>query len=252
MKSFLKRWAKPAVPSPKSAADLPLPHLNAPLIPGKSAAGFELGMNFSEVFTKIALQQKITVPSPPGDWPGVMEAYRTSDGWLFHAYVWNGAFPDWSDCYPRGEECHKWLIFNGAQVMLHFGKTDLLQDIFIGDGYLQKFGGIGAGDKVRKIGKGYTVDFNSHDDDFFVKCGEAYVEGVQFMTTHRADLDQVPDQKVTYIVIRDYSLGRTAAENERLEKQRQEAKRAFEEAEAQRKIDQATWERPYSSIRDLP
>ncbi|MEB2845783.1 hypothetical protein GAO09_28860 [Rhizobiales bacterium RZME27] len=175
----------------------PLPDLDAPLVPAKSAAGFTLGMAFSDVLTMIALTQEVRFMKIPNIQEGYWELMESSTGWIGEIRLRH---------FQHKNQVYRSLAFKNLEIILDFAVSDLLYKITVGPGYRSKFGGIGIGDDVAGIGDGYTIEFNSIEDDFIIHKDGEWVPGLHFVTDCKQPLDLCPKQIVESISIHDVSL----------------------------------------------
>ncbi|WP_152531850.1 hypothetical protein [Pseudomonas syringae] len=165
--------------------------LKADLVPGLSAAGFELGNSLDEILKKIGQvtwhDSKSTtyeLLENNTDWLGIREEIRFKEHGDFVSY----------------------LFFKNRLLMLAFMNGRSLYNINVGIGYSGNFEGIRPGLYLESISTPLLVEFNEFDDDFLIFDGEAVIEGISLLTDHRAPLEHAPNQKIEYISIHNWAV----------------------------------------------
>ncbi|MCU0124251.1 hypothetical protein N8H41_09720 [Pseudomonas vlassakiae] len=165
------------------------PDLSSDLVPGKSAAGFRLGEAFSDVSEKIG----------EVDWYGPEVHVRDI---LLKSQSWIGV----KRKIGFGNDFLLSYRFMNEAVSLYFENAGKLYRIAVGEGYCGKFNGVGVGDDIKILERGFEVIFNDADDDFLLKESEDVLTGISFITDYRASLEDVPEQVIIFISVHDWSL----------------------------------------------
>ncbi|MGF9567540.1 hypothetical protein [Neorhizobium sp. JUb45] len=172
-----------------------LPVMNAPFVPAKSAAGFVVGMSFSEAVSRISAQDKITFDErnmASIDYDNFIEK---NEGWVSHIQK-----------NIQDQSTKKQIVFRSKIVVLNFASNDILYRIVVGGDYQSKIGGVGTGDDIAQIGAGYSVEFNPVEDDFILYKDGEWVPGLHFWTDAMQPLNLVPHQVINFVSIHDVSL----------------------------------------------
>ena len=164
-----------------------VPAIKAELVPGVSAAGFQLGVAFSSVMKLIG----------PVTWyeagAGIHEVLRVNKGWIG---VRKKLGFDGGDVVT--------LTYMNGLVVLAFECSEVLYRVVVGAGYLGAFRGVRVGDNLLSLKKEFEIDFNDFDDDFLILKGGEYVGGISFITDYRASLVHAPEQTINYISIHNW------------------------------------------------
>lgn len=159
----------------------------AEIVPGKSAAGFNLGSSISEVKASIS---DLKEWRPTGE-VGLYEAIRSELGWL---------------SYERESGGGRVLYFGGGMIELHFSAKGILFNIFISDGYA------GALWEEIKVGSALSVVQSrcplkyDEGDEMHYPAEESAVVGVAFYA-EELPLDEAPDQLISGISVHDWTMG---------------------------------------------
>lgn len=172
-----------------------LPDMGAPFVPAKSAAGFILGMSFSEVVAQISVQGKISFDQRNMASLDYDDFIENNEGWVSHV-----------QSNIRDEPVKRQIVFGHRDVIMHFAGNDVLYKIVVGSAYNSKIGGVGTGDDISQIGGGYSVEFNPVEDDFILLKDGEWIPGLHFWTDAMQPLDLVPHQVINYVCIHDVSL----------------------------------------------
>lgn len=168
-----------------------VPDLEAAIVPGLSAAGFSLGEDFNSIQEKIGSV----------NW---YESNSRLDDVLFSNTGWVGVRSTVGTAIGLYKVVES-LVYRNDLVSLDFGDTQRLYRVVIGKGYLGSFKSLVPGDGLELLEGMYGLDFNDMDDDFLIIESGKYVEGISFITDHRASLEQAPDQKIEYISVHNWS-----------------------------------------------
>lgn len=168
-----------------------LPDLNAELVPRVGAAGFLLGEDLSGILQKIG----------PVDW---FESGRHLDCVLAKSSGWIGVRQKAGAAAGVGRIVES-LIYRDDLVSLDFSGAGKLYRIVVGKGYSGAFKTIVPGDALTALSDWCEIKFNDMDDDFFVEVAGRCIDGIGFITDHRASLENAPNQRIEYISVHDWS-----------------------------------------------
>jgi hypothetical protein len=161
--------------------------LDADIVPGRCAGGFELGMNMTEVLTRISKLR---------DWDGeqqISEAIRSEDGWL---RAFEGT--------ESGSNAGGILFSPGGQIELRFNSKDQLYriDVFNNTGKL--FGITPIGKKLIDLQRYVATEYDV-GDELHYPASESAINGIAFHTDG-SSLDANPEQVVNGLSIFDWDL----------------------------------------------
>jgi len=168
------------------------PDLDASLIPGVSAAGFELGESISTVVKKIGAVS----------W---YESDSSVDNVLAQNSSWVGLRLKCGSAIELDETVFSYVYLNET-ISLYFEGGGRLYRVAVGKGYRGSFNGIKPGDDLRPPDGGFDILFNDMDDDFLLVKDEKILEGISFVTDYRASLEHAPEQAIQFISIHNWSL----------------------------------------------
>lgn len=157
----------------------------AEIIPGKSAAGFDLGASSGEIKSTILELKEWS--SSSGE--ALYEAIRSESGWL--SYV-----------QESGEEI---LYFGRGMVELHFSDKGVLYNIFLFDRYVGTlWGGVKIGASLSMAQQQCPLEYDEGDEVHYPVEGGG-ISGVAFYA-EELPLDEAPDQLISGISIHDWSM----------------------------------------------
>ncbi len=160
-------------------------NLFADIIPGKSAAGFELGMHFSQI-------EEIFVTAKPWSKQELQlgQAILNEPGWLYVSASELGNENSKGGTYYYG---------SGA-VELHFNSNKYLDWIAVSAGYGGKLmGNVGVGDKLKNVAD--ILDLIYDDvDELHIPADESSIKGIMFQADE-APLELSPDQNILRIIV---------------------------------------------------
>lgn len=161
--------------------------LNAAIIPGNSAGGFEIGMHMTDVLENI---------SNVCDWDTsqqISEAIKTADGWL-------RAFASLESNSKSGGV----LFSPGGKVELRFNSQNELYRIDVLDGYAGKLFDVPfMGRRLSDLQKFIPTEYDFGDELHYPKT-ESGVEGIAFYTNGRS-LSADPEQIICGVSVFDSS-----------------------------------------------
>lgn len=151
--------------------------LDAELIPGKSAAGFQIGKKISDYPLLIKQAKKVELD------PGVrlFDIINDSDGVLYHS-VLNPEF-DWETKYIS-------FFYKNDIVRLNFNTKEVLYAIWIFEGYQGKFNEtIGIGSPLREVEKLFDLVYEEGDEMYYPddEKNPNVPDGIAFMTAENDD-----------------------------------------------------------------
>jgi hypothetical protein len=160
--------------------------LSAEIIPGKAAAGFDLGMSlvkFKEIDAKCTTWDDKVFQ--------IQEAVQKEINWLYVPDLQMGVPIDFAGCsyyYGRGA------------IKLHFNKTGYLNLIEITEGYIGKlYGSIQIGDFLNEAHKLFEIEYDDVEELHF-PSEESGIVGLMFKA-EELPLDMSPDQIIRAILI---------------------------------------------------
>lgn len=168
------------------------PDLMATLSPSRSAAGFDLGEDFSAINSRLG----------PIEWH---EKDSTLDQKISLNTGWMGVR---SRCGLPGAPATVILslVYMNDVICLEFEESMRLYRIDVGAGYGRGFYGVTPGDNIRNLEKvGFSILFNDMDDDFLVLKHGQILSGISFSTNYRTSLEKSPNQIIQYISIYNWS-----------------------------------------------
>ncbi|WP_171014202.1 hypothetical protein [Chitinivorax sp. B] len=159
----------------------------AEIVPGKSAAGFDLGASINEVKSSIcSLSEWQTSSGIP-----LYEAIRSESGWL--AYV-----------RENGEEV---LYFGNGMIELNFSAEGVLFNIFISNEYAGAlWGDVKVGSPLSMAQQHYPLEYDEGDEMHY-PTEESAVIGVAFYA-EELPLEEAPDQLISGISVHNWSMSR--------------------------------------------
>jgi hypothetical protein len=158
----------------------------ADIAPGKSAAGFELGLDIKD-FSGIAS----TAINWNPDIHSIAEAAATTPEWLFVSGVQLGM---------SKQDAGSIYYYKFGAIKLHFNPEGRLASIAVYDGYKGKlFGSIQVGDKLSKVCDLFDLIYDDVEELHFPVDDEE-VSGIMFQAEEES-LDTSPDQLITGILI---------------------------------------------------
>ncbi len=161
--------------------------LRAPLIPGKSAAGFFIGQRMDEVKKFIGDSPKWNQES---DHP-FLAVLRDSKGWISHGY----------DNLTIEE-----LVFGNNLIRLQFNGAGILYNIFVDAGYEGLvWGEVKIGDKLSTVLRWCDLEYGPGDDMHYPVSDGAEFQGIAF-GAEDCPLEESPDQVIDMVSIHDWSL----------------------------------------------
>lgn len=157
----------------------------AEIVPGKSAAGFNLGITISEVRSSICALREWQ----PGYGIVLYEAIRSESGWLTFTR-------------ENGEVV---LYFGRGMIELHFSARGVLFNIFLSDGYTGiLWENIKVGSPLAIAQQLYPLEYDEGDEMHY-PTKESAVVGVAFYA-EESPLDEAPDQLISGISVHDWSM----------------------------------------------
>lgn len=166
--------------------------LFAEIVPGKSAAGFELGMNIDQ-FKDVTTKAKRWVRSDGQ----LGAAVRSEPGWLFVDVR------QLSETQKEYGSCGIYHYGSGA-VELKFDSHGFLEWVAVGDGYKGKFKGtIGVDDKLKKVADIFDLIYDNVEELHF-PVDDSGVSGIMFQA-EEISLELSPDQEIYRIIIYNQS-----------------------------------------------
>lgn len=161
--------------------------LNAPLVPGKSAAGFFIGQRMEEVRASIGDCPRWSQDS---DRPFLV-VLRESEGWISHGYE---------------KLTTEALVFRNHVVRLQFNGAGILYNIFVDAGYDGLvWGEVKIGDKLSTVLQWCDLEYGPGDDMHYPVSDDAEFQGIAF-AAEDCPLEESPDQVIDIVSIHDWSL----------------------------------------------
>lgn len=162
------------------------PDMNAPIIPGRSAAGFNLNTHIDTIFedkTKIPLWDE-----SKGNLPDVI--LRTDDWLRYSPKLSNPLRPATDDQY----------YFNRGALQLIFDNEGILKSITLSGGYHGRiFNQISIGTKLAEVSKFFAIEYDPNDEVHYPTDEESH-SGIEFYAEERS-LDEAPEQVIGAIFV---------------------------------------------------
>ncbi|WP_156174845.1 hypothetical protein [Pseudomonas syringae pv. coryli] len=165
--------------------------LEADLVPGLSAAGFELGSSLEGILKKIGQVTWYDSKST------TYELLENNTGWL--GIREEIRFKEHGDFV-------NYLFFKNRLLKLAFMNGTSLYNINVGIGYSGNFEGVRPGLELGSIKSPLLIEFNEFDDDFLILNGETVIDGISLLTDYRAPLENAPKQKIEYVSIHNWAI----------------------------------------------
>ncbi|MGF9563383.1 hypothetical protein [Neorhizobium sp. JUb45] len=176
-----------------------LPFMDAPIVPAKSAAGFTIGMSFSEAITAISLH------SETGD-----QNFSDRLNGEFHIKckrgVWTGRTSTVSESKNQQKRQITTVTFEDNTIILYFCTNDRLHMILAGEGYTTKYGGVGIGDSVDSNYLGHALEFDSGDDMLYFTRNGQIIPGIALLTQEMSSFGDFPQQTTIFFAVHDWSI----------------------------------------------
>lgn len=161
--------------------------LFAEIIPGRSAAGFELGMDVGDI----------------GDVVNQARHWKRSDGQLglavLHEPGWLFAsLPEISG--KESSDLGGIYFYGSGAVEMKFNSSGVLEWIAVGEGYKGKLMGVvGVGDKLQQVVNIFDLVYDDVEELHF-PIDESNISGIMFQAEEVA-LEKLPDQAIHRIII---------------------------------------------------
>lgn len=176
-----------------------LPFMDAPIVPAKSAAGFTIGMSFSEAITAISLY------SDTGD-----QSFPNRLNGEFHIRCKKGEWTIQQSTISESKNKEKRQIttvtFEDNKIILYFLTNDRLYMILAGEGYTTKYGDVGIGDSVDRNYLGHALEFDSGDDMLYFTRNGHIIPGIALVTQEMSSFDVFPQQTTIFFAVHDWSI----------------------------------------------
>jgi hypothetical protein len=164
--------------------------LNAPIVPGVSAAGFTIGDTLSEMEQILSIAKPIDLKTKVN----FNKELANSQGWVITSSVMEEA---------HGHETS--LYYKDRCVILGFSCTGILYSIYVGYGYQGiLFDGISIGSPLSEVSRILTLCYDDGDEMHY-PSEEMTVEGVAFYASEMP-LEEDPAQTIVMICIHDWKL----------------------------------------------
>jgi len=165
--------------------------LHAPLVPGTSAAGFEIGQSLSSVESLLhGASRKDHVPGFH-----LVAALAENKGALV---LRNFGDP--------GETA---IFFGSDVVRLVFSPAGVLGCIYVFEGYLGAYEGVRIGDMLSLLSPTMELDFDGGDEMYYRLDGDGkYVPGIAIVAV-KADVSQHASTPVVGYCVHDWKIFRT-------------------------------------------
>lgn len=145
-----------------SLAHFPILQLDAPIVPGRSAAGFEIGQLASTLDQALSVARRVSYR--PGF--NLNEAIQQNVGLLV------------IEDFPKPGS-GRTLYFGPDIVRLVFSSDGRLGCIYLFDGYLGVYNGVAIGDPLACITSGETLEFDDGDEMYYrIGIDGEYIAGL--------------------------------------------------------------------------
>lgn len=163
-------------------------NLHSDIIPGKSAAGLDLGIHFSELSDLII---------EPFQWKRedgqVQSIILNEPGWIFVPTGIDSAAPDCSNIGGR-------YYYNFGSIELNFNSNGYLEIIALSNKYKGLFlDSIGIGDKLAKVEDFFKLTYDDVEELHF-PSDNSEISGIIFQA-EECPLEESPNQEIYRIIV---------------------------------------------------
>jgi hypothetical protein len=163
-----------------------IPNLYADIIPGKSAAGFEIGVNIAD------LSEIVSNATPwRKEFGSIDQGVRQTPGWFYFSnQLCDDGSPNFGDDY----------YFGYGAVKLHFSTEGALDWIQLDEGYQGVlFGSIKIGDKLTDVLKYVELEYDDVEE-LHIPITGSDIDGLLFFAEENT-LEISPDQIIYRIFV---------------------------------------------------
>ena len=158
--------------------------IDAAILPGKAAAGFEIGLSIDKVKADISS----LIQWHPSCGASLGQFIDATSGWL-------------SSVWESGREV---LYFGKGQVELHFSAKGELYNIFVFDGYAGAvFGEIRVGDPLSLMLKHCPLEYDEADEMHY-PAEDSLIKGIAFYA-EELPLAEAPNQVISIISVHNWA-----------------------------------------------